>query len=238
VAVRLTVLGDHNCSYLPGRTARSRAFVVGREMSPQVYHAFMDAGFRRSGRLIYQPVCAGCRACLPLRVPVATFAPSKSQRRCWRRNADLQVSIDEPRSTDEKFELFRRYQRLWHGKADADDRQSFEEFLYDSPVQTVELCYRGRGGRLLAVGICDLSPRSLSSVYFYHEPAESRRGLGTFGALHEIAQARAAGIPYYYLGYWIKGCASMEYKSSFGPCEVLEADGVWRNLRAGPRRAT
>jgi leucyl-tRNA---protein transferase len=229
VAVRLAVLPEHECSYLPGRVARSRAFVASR-MSPGVYHEFMDAGFRRSGRLVYQPICGGCRACLPLRVPVAPFAPGKTQRRCWRRNQHLIVSIGDAEPTDEKYALYRRYQSEWHRKAEADDRESFEAFLYDSPVDTVEFCYRDGGGKLLAVGICDVSPESLSSVYFYFDPPEAKRGLGTFGALREIEEARAMGVPHYYLGYWIRGCGAMEYKSAFGPCEVLEPDGVWRRL--------
>ena len=232
VKVRLLVLPEHDCSYLPGRRSASRAFMVG-EMPGEVYHRFMDAGFRRSGKLVYQPVCRGCRACVSLRVPVATFQPGKSQRRCWRKNQDLTVTAGEPIPTEEKYDLYRRYATQWHGKADdADDDgwDSFESFLYDSPVKTIEFCYRDTAGRLVAVGICDVCPQSLSSVYFYHDPAESRRGLGTFGALYEIEAARAAGVPHYYLGYWISGCGAMEYKSSFRPCEVLGPDGAWRPL--------
>jgi arginine-tRNA-protein transferase len=205
-------------------------------MSADAYHRFMDAGFRRSGRLVYQPVCAGCRRCVPLRVPVAAFTPSKSQRRCRRRNQDLRIESGPAEPTAEKFELYRRYTRIWHDKADDDpeeDEASFESFLYDSPVDTIEFCYRDAGGRLLAVGICDVSASSLSSVYFYHEPDESRRGLGTFGALHEIDIARSWGISHYYLGYWVGGCGAMQYKSSFRPCEVLHTDGIWRSLDDG-----
>src|SRR5665213_45517 len=91
IDVRLTVLPEHRCAYLPDRVAQSRAFWAER-MAPEVYHALMDAGFRRSGKLVYQPVCRGCRQCLPIRVPLATFQPSKSQRRSVRKNADLVVS--------------------------------------------------------------------------------------------------------------------------------------------------
>jgi arginyl-tRNA--protein-N-Asp/Glu arginylyltransferase len=227
VPVHLHVLPDHDCPYLPGRIATSRAFMVS-DAPGEVYHEFMDAGFRRSGRMIYQPICRGCRACLQIRVPVATFTLSKSQRRCWRRNSDLIVTIGEPVPTEEKHALYVRYSREWHGKGDADDYESFVMFLYDSPVPTVEFCYRDGVGRLLAVGICDLSPRSLSSVYLYHEPAESRRGVGIYSALYEIEHARAHAIPFYYLGYWVAGCATMDYKASFGPHEFLHPDGVWR----------
>jgi arginine-tRNA-protein transferase len=95
-------------------------------------------------------------------------------------------------------------------------------------VETLEFTYRDSAGRLLAAGICDVCRQSLSSVYFYHDPAEASRGLGTFGALWEIRAAAELGIPYYYLGYWVAGCDTMDYKASFRPYELLHPDGVWR----------
>src|SRR5205823_5331253 len=88
--------------------------------------------------------------------------------------------------------------------------------------------YRDSGNRLLAIGICDVCTSSLSSVYFYFDPGESGRGLGTFGALTEIGFARERSIPYYYLGYYIDGCATMQYKADYRPHELLCGDGVWR----------
>jgi arginine-tRNA-protein transferase len=214
--------------------SQMRAFYVD-SFSPRLYHDFMDAGFRRSGEVIYQPICRGCRACLPMRVPVDRFRESKSQRRCRRRNADLSVSVtDAPVATDEKFELYRKYLSDWHETPPAeDDRQSFESFLYDSPVRTIEFAYRDAGGRLVGVGICDVClEKSLSSVYFYHDPAEFKRGVGTYGVLCEIDFAIRCSIPYYYLGYWVKGCAAMEYKASFRPCQVLQPDGSWQAAAA------
>ncbi|HEV2293042.1 MAG TPA: arginyltransferase [Tepidisphaeraceae bacterium] len=228
VQVRLVNTGDHACPYLPDRIASNRAFLAER-IDPEIYHAFMDAGFRRSGRVVYQPACTGCRACVPIRVPVATFTPSKSQRRCARRNADLVLDVSSAQPTDEKFDLYRRYTMARHRAGDDEpDRAGFESFLYDSPVDTLEFTYRSADKRLLGVGLCDISRRSLSSVYFYFDPSESRRGLGTYGALREISFAREAGIPYYYLGYWIEPCRSMRYKIEFGPCELLHPDGRWR----------
>jgi arginine-tRNA-protein transferase len=228
VRVRLVTVPEHACPYLPERMEQTRALLAER-IPGELYHRFMDAGFRRSGEILYQPVCRGCRQCVSIRVPVDTFAPSKSQRRCWRRNADLAVSVATPRSTDEKYALYRRYQEERHGRPD-EDRQSFEQFLYESPVNTLEFSYRDPAGRLLAVGICDACAHSLSSVYFYFDPAESRRRLGVYGAIVEILWARDRGIPHYYLGYWVKQCGAMAYKAEYRPCEVLGADGVWREL--------
>jgi arginine-tRNA-protein transferase len=226
--VRLVTVPEHDCAYLPDRAAMTRALFAD-SLPPQLYHEMMDAGFRRSGRIVYQPVCRTCRACVSIRVPVATFSPSKSQRRCLRRNLDLVVTIARPHADDESFDLYHRYQTEWHRGESVHSREDFESFLYDSPVQTIEFKYRDAFGRLLAVGICDVCQRtSLSSVYFYFEPSQRRRGLGTFGALVEVEWARQQGIPQYYLGFWVAGCRAMEYKSQFRPHELLCGDGVWR----------
>jgi len=212
----------------PPRVAQTRGFVCDR-LPAEVYHELMNAGFRRSGRLFYQPICAGCRACQPIRVPVETFTPSKSQRRAWRKNQDLLVSVAVPAPTDEKYEIYARYVRDWHGRGDHADRESFVAFLYESPVDTIEFEYRDAARkRLLGVGLCDVSPRSLSSVYFYFDPTGCHRRLGTFSSLVEIEFARRQRIAHYYLGYFIAGCGSMSYKSSFRPYEILGADGKWR----------
>lgn len=227
IPLNLVTTPEHPCSYFPDRVSRTRAFWA-PAMPGALYHRFMDAGFRRSGKVVYQPVCGGCRRCVPLRVPVASFVPDKSQRRAWRRNQDLVVDAGEPRATPEKHELYERYRRNWHGSDERHDWEAFTSFLYDSPVDTLEFTYRNAAGKLIGVGVCDVCDASLSSVYFYFDPAEQKRALGTFSALWEIAWAARADIPYYYLGYWISGCGAMEYKAGFRPCEVLGTDGVWR----------
>lgn len=216
------------CPYLPGRVEQCRAFVAG-QVDPRLYHRFMDAGFRRSGELFYQPICRGCRACMPIRIAVDAFRPGRSQRRCFRRNRDLHISYGRLSFTEEKYALYRRYIVRRHGRADPPNREAFAGFLCASPVKTIEMQYRDGAGRLLAVGVCDVSADSLSSVYFYFDPDQQRRGLGTFGAMVEIALARELGIRWYYLGYWVKGCPAMEYKSQFRPFELLHPDGVWRD---------
>src|SRR5437868_1847559 len=105
--VPLTVFPNHPCPYLPDRVATICGLFVG-EIDAEIYRQLMDRGFRRSGRLIYQPVCENCRACIPNRIPVDRFVMSKSQRRCWRRNQDLIVEVAAPIPTDEKYDLYLR----------------------------------------------------------------------------------------------------------------------------------
>ena len=229
--IRLITLPAHDCNYLPGRQARSRAFMA-QQLDPSLYHQLMDAGFRRSGQLIYQPICPTCRACVPLRVRTDRFTRSKSQRRIWRRNQDLIVQVAGPLPTDEKLAVYQRYLALRHDDAQGADADSFLDFLYASPLDTLEFTYRDRAGTLVGVGICDICPQSLSSVYFFFDPAAAKRSLGTFAALWEVTFARERSIPYYYLGYWIAGCGTMDYKAQFRPNELLGPDGVWRENEA------
>jgi len=232
VKQEMTVTESHACTYLPGRQATFRAFqaIGGGRMTGEEYQRWMDAGFRRSGTIVYQPMCAGCRACVPLRVPVERLSMNKSQRRVLRRNADVQVQVGFPAPTAEKWELYDRYQREWHDGKQAGDLLGYVSFLYRSPVETVEFEYRDGGGKLIGVGLCDVSAKSVSSVYFYFDPREAGRSLGTFSALYEMLWAREMKIPYWYAGYWIRGCGAMEYKSRFRPCEALGTDGEWREV--------
>lgn len=222
------------CAYLSGRYATFRVLEMeeGATVSGNGYQKLLDSGFRRSGAMIYQPMCSRCRACIPLRVPVEGFKPAKSQRRAIRRNGDVTVQVGVPEATREKWELYERYQREWHQKpmGDSEDVMEFVAFLYRSPVESVEFEYRDRWGRLLGVGIGDLCPESLSSVYFYFDPREARRSIGTFSALYEIQWARERGLKYWYAGYWIKECSAMTYKARFRPCEILGTDGIWRTM--------
>lgn len=213
------------CPYLPDRRARYRAVSV-EALPPAAYHRFMDSGFRRSGHVLYQPACRGCRSCAPLRVVSREFVANATQRRCLRRNADLHVTVDLPVATEEKLDLYNRYNTIWHGGATL-TLDDLEESLYESCVETIEFTYRAPQGELLAVGLCDVAPESLSSVYFYFAPEAAARSLGTYGALRELDFAAQHSIPHYYLGYWIADCDSMRYKSNFVPHELLGLDGAW-----------
>lgn len=162
-----------------------------------------------------------------MRVRVSEFSPSRSQRRVLKRNADVEVRIGPPQADDEKHRLFSAYLGYQHDGTMSDDRADFEQFLYHSPTQTLEMTYHA-AGRLVAVGIVDVCPTAISSVYFFFDPAESKRSLGVFGGLREIEECHRRGLPYWYLGYFVRDCRSMNYKASYGPHELLDARGDWQ----------
>lgn len=223
----LPVTEGGDCPYLPGREARSEGFFVSESIDGAVYRALMDCGFRRSGSVFYRPRCETCNLCIPIRIPTATFRPTRSQRRVVRRNADVHVTIGQPTPTDEKHALYARYLDAQHDGTMSTEREAFENFLYDSPVPGLEICYH-IGRRLVGVSLVDELPGAWSSVYMYFDPEVSRRSLGTFSAVWEIEHCRSAGIPYYYLGFYVPGSRTMEYKARFQPAEILDEPARWR----------
>jgi arginine-tRNA-protein transferase len=229
---------EHPCSYLPGRAA-AELIVVGASIDSARYQELMDRGFRRTGEFFYRPDCPSCRACEPIRVPVATFRPSRSQRRVIRRNRDVSVRIQPPALDDERWNVFRRYQAYQHDGSMCPTRADYEITYCASPIDTMEMSYWSHespaaaggaavaGSRLVGIGIVDVTPAALSSVYFYFDPEYARRGLGVYSALCEIDECRRRGLPYWYAGYYVAGCRKMAYKSRFRPCELLRPNGTW-----------
>jgi arginine-tRNA-protein transferase len=214
------------CSYLPDCQAQEEYFVA-EVLDPEDYHLLMDLGWRRSGHLFYHPRCGDCRECVPIRVPTGSFCRSRSQRRVWRRNRDVTVFVDHPRPTEEKWSLYVRFLRGRQDGAMSEDFSDMVRFLYRSPVRTLEVCYR-LGNVLVGVGIIDVSRRAVSTVYFFFDPEVARRSLGVFSVLWEIEWARARRIPYYYLGYYVRGAKGMSYKADYRPHELLSAEGRWQ----------
>lgn len=225
----LSVSPPGPCPYLADREMVSECFQV-EELAPDVYEALMNRGFRRNGGIVYRPRCAGCDECRQIRVPVADFAPSRSMRRVWRRNADLTVLVGPPRPSLEKWRLYRRYLEFEHNGTMSGTAEEFARFLYASPVHTEEIVY-SLGERMAGVSIADRGPSSLSSVYMFFDPAHRRRSLGTYSILWEIDYCRRMGIPYYYLGYYVKGARTMEYKGRFRPAELLREQRHWVTLQ-------
>jgi arginine-tRNA-protein transferase len=80
----------------------------------------------------------------------------------------------------------------------------------------------------------DVLPAGLSAIYFYYDPDERRRSLGTWNVLNIIEAAARRGLPHVYLGYFVDGCRSMVYKSQFRPHQLLGPDGVWRDALDPP----
>jgi arginyl-tRNA--protein-N-Asp/Glu arginylyltransferase len=220
--------GAAPCPYLDGRTERRVYTLLRRHpQERETFDRLSEAGFRRSQNLMYRPACPGCDACVPVRIPVERFRPSRSERKVLHRNADLSLHEAPAVPTSEHWELFHRYLDARHGDGGMAGmtRVDFETMVGDWTVATLLLEGRDAAGRLVAVSLTDRLASGYSGVYKFYEPDESRRSLGTWTILQLVEKARQDGLPYVYLGYWIAGSEKMDYKARFRPMEQLTHDG-------------
>lgn len=212
----------HACSYLPEERATTLFLDPHQPINLETYSQLSELGFRRSGDHLYRPHCQACSACIASRIAVDDFIPSRQQARIIKRNADLRVSARPPALTDEIYSLYARYIESRHQDGDMypPSREQFASFLVrDWPFSQFHE-FR-LGDELVAIAVTDQMHNGLSAVYTFYAPEHARRSLGRYAILWQIEQARRQQLHAVYLGYWIKGCRKMNYKTEYRPLEML-----------------
>ncbi|KAG8190511.1 hypothetical protein JTE90_006678 [Oedothorax gibbosus] len=140
----------------------------------------------------------------------------------------------------ESHDIYVKYQMTIHKDTDEEcNEESFRNFLLETPFEHVESSSsssRSAYGsfhhqywlddKLIAVGVVDILPYCISSVYFFYDPDYSFLSLGTYAALREIALTRELNtkykdLQYYYMGYYIHSCVKMRYKGQYVPSFLL-----------------
>jgi leucyl-tRNA---protein transferase len=219
------------CPYLDGKVERKVfTHLVGQD-ARSLNTQLSQGGFRRSQNIAYRPACDGCASCVSVRVPVNTFEMSRGFRRNLRSNADIEGTVVKSQATSEHYSLFRGYIDSRHSDGGMAEMTvlDFSAMVDDNFVDSrlVEYRYRSgpKTGELVAAVLIDVLGDGISMIYSFYEPDEARRGLGTFMILDNIARVKRLGLPYLYLGYWVRGSRKMDYKSRFLPQERLTSDG-------------
>lgn len=227
------------CGYLPDRQWSLEYEYVGAMTSAEYLQRLVE-GWRRFGRMLFQPACPTCQACQSLRVVVDRFRPGRSQKRaCQLNEGAVELRIGKPSVSKAKLALYDRYHVFQAGhkgwpQHPAKDTASYADSFVRHPFPVEEWCYY-LDGRLVGVGYVDVLPDAeaggLSAIYFFYDPQERNRSLGTYNVLCVIDEAKRRGLPYAYLGYFVEGSPGMTYKTRFTPNQLRGKDGEWRDFR-------
>ena len=167
---------------------------------------------------------------LPLRIDLATFRLSKTQRRLLRRNADLRVRIAPATVDAPREEIFQRHKTRFTSNIP----ETLRDFMASAeparlPCECREIQVWEKD-RLIAVSYLDLGAVAASSVYAIFEPEFAARSPGIFTLLHEIEFVRATGRRFLYLGYATIEPSHYDYKKRFAGVQCFDWQESWTPL--------
>jgi arginine-tRNA-protein transferase len=218
-----------DCPYLSGRASTTENFVASNLTESELEN-FLASGYRHFGRYFYRPICNLCHQCVPLRIPLAGFSFSKSGKRVLARGAKFVTTLEQPRPSNEAFELFRKHKRRFEDDhAETHSEFEFHAFFHLFPF-SFQLSVRD-GSRLVAVSHLDVTKNALSAIYCYYDDLYTRESLGTFAINKAIEIGRERGASFLYLGYYVAENRRMSYKGRFHPSQVLLQEGHWLDYR-------
>jgi arginine-tRNA-protein transferase len=227
--LKLYTTSEHDCSYLDGKKARTLFVDPEFSIDKEFHTRLNEIGFRRSGAHLYRPHCENCEQCVPCRIVVNEFEPNSRFRRVMNKNNDLVVNPVASIASNEHFNLYEAYINDRHNDGDMypPSREQYQSFLLTRRPDTLYLEIRQQD-KLVGVMICDRLLNALSAVFTFYDPSLAKRSLGTFAILWQIEAAKRLKLAHLYLGYWIKDCKKMNYKSQYQPYELLYPGGWTR----------
>jgi arginine-tRNA-protein transferase len=220
----------HPCSYIEEQQATTLFVDPAATIDKMIYSELADNGFRRSGEHLYRPYCEQCTACIAARVPVDTFKMKRRQRRIWKKNQDLNVEVVKDISADTYYQLYEKYISLRHKDGDMypPDREQYLTFLINEWGLTDFYVFKDQQ-KIVAVAVTDIMQQGLSAIYTFYDPDYERRSLGVYAVLWQIEHTKALNLNYLYLGYWVKACKKMSYKTDYRPLQLL-INNNWRTI--------
>jgi arginine-tRNA-protein transferase len=212
----------HPCSYIAEQQATTLFIDPETNVDQALYSDLAEIGFRRSGPHIYRPHCESCSSCIAARIPVDSFKLKRSQRKLWNRNSDIEVREADDISPAQYYKLYERYIRLRHADGDMypPNIEQYLSFLSNT-ISTTKNYVFSLKQQMIAVAVTDVLTTGLSAMYTFFDPEMERRSLGSYAILWQIQQAKQMGLPFVYLGYWIKESEKMNYKIDYRPLQLL-----------------
>ena len=225
------VTTPYACGYLPGKLAQSLIATPHHLVDANIYSGLIQQGFRRSGKFAYRPHCETCNACVPTRIILDKFAPTRSQKRAFKQHRNLRAHIMPLGFHQQHFALYASYQQARHAEPenfnqDKDEAEQYRQFLCQSNVESLMVEFRDANNALKIVSVVDVVNDGVSAVYTFYDTSESKASLGTYSIMWQTEWTKILGLPYLYLGYWIATSEKMAYKQAFKPQQKL-IDGEW-----------
>lgn len=216
---------DYECAYIPGNAVRMNYKYVPRP-NKTFATAVIQRGWRRFGNYYFHPICHSCNACKSIRINVADFRYSKSQKKAIKRNEETQIIVQKPTLTPSNITLYNKYHKFKHDKdgwkhRDISQREYYENFVEGAHDFGKEVLYI-KDGKLIGVDLIDILDDGISAIYFYYDPDYASLSLGTYSLLYQIKLAKILDLPWIYLGYWVEGCKAFAYKPNFQPQQILD----------------
>ena len=236
------VTTPYKCGYLPNKLAQSLIAAPHHLVDTIIYSGLIQQGFRRSGKFAYRPHCELCNACVPVRLVLSGFVPSRSQKRAHKQHANLTARIIPLGYHQDHFALYASYQAARHAELELSEKddtaekdnnaevEQYRQFLCQSNVESLMIEFRNAENQLKIVSVVDLTIDGVSAVYTFYDTifkaGEPKTSYGTYSIMWQAEWAKSLNLPFLYLGYWIAESEKMAYKQAFKPQEKL-TNGEW-----------
>ncbi len=213
------------CSYLNNQQQTAHYKILS-ECSIAYCTTLIQRGWRRFGKMFFRPICCDCQECQSLKIDVNNYNFSKSEKRIINKNSQIKLHVQKPTVSYEHVELFNRYHHYMHSFRAWDNNQTDVKGYYNSFVQGAndfgyEVLYYDKE-KLICVDLIDILEDGISSIYCYYDPEYKNLSLGKYSLYRQISLAKSLQKPWIYLGYYVKDCQSLTYKSQFKPYLTLQ----------------
>lgn len=219
------------CPYIKGYEALNETLLI-RHLSNGDMDMLLSMGFRHFGDIFFRPICRHCHSCIPIRIPVRGFKPTRSVKRLLNRAKKLSCKLEKPVPTQEGFEVYKKHKKRFQYPPSTMS-ESFEHYArsFFHPFGFNRSLVIRDGKRLVAVSHLDVTGNSMSAVYCYFDNEYDQLSPGKLAIYKELELAREMGIMWLYLGYYVPQNRHMKYKIDYKPIQLLECEHRWRDYK-------
>lgn len=213
------------CPYIEGLASINETLLI-KELTHSDLEMLLSVGFRHFGEIFFRPICAHCRSCISIRIPVQKFIPSRSVKRLLNRSKHFTFTLEKPCPSRDAFRLYLSHKKRFKREVAESFRHYVRSFFAPFPFNRM-LTIRD-GETLVAVSHLDITANAMSAVYcYYDEEHYGRFSPGKLAVYKEIEWAKEQGIQFLYLGFYVPQNRHTSYKLLYKPNQLLTGDNHW-----------